>query len=133
MKESEFYINDELYNELNDDSFAALENGLELLAGASTSENPSELAPCVICNLATSNDYRCRVCGQRVHHFCAVPEGKEGHGNQYLCSILCIGETEQGSRSSGVVAVEGTDAGIAVAALVADSAEMIDSANLGMY
>lgn len=47
------------------------------------------LAPCIVCNRPVSIDCRCRICNGRLHCFCAVPEGKEGHGGFYLCSADC--------------------------------------------
>jgi len=44
---------------------------------------------CVVCNQFVSGDCRCRSCNRRLHCFCAVDEGFEGHGAHYLCSVLC--------------------------------------------
>ncbi len=133
LKETYFSINDKIYNDPFSESYADLENGLEVLAHASASENQFGLAPCVICNSVTTNDYGCRRCGHCVHHFCAVPEGKEGHGNHYLCSVYCIGETEPVSWSTGKIAVEGSDSGVAVGTVEEDNTEKLDSDNLGKY
>ncbi len=131
LKETDFSINDEIYNDPLSKSYADIENGLEVLAHASASENKFCLAPCVICNSVTSNDYRCRHCGHHVHHFCAVPEGKEGHGNHYLCSIYCLGDTEPVTRSEGKIAVEGSDYGVAAGAVEGNNTEELDSDNFG--
>jgi hypothetical protein len=104
-----------------------------VLAHASASENQFGLAPCVIGNSVTSNDYRCQHCGRHVHHFCAVPEGKEGHGNHYLCSIYCLGDTEPVTRSEGKIAVEGSDYGFAVGAVEGNNTKELDSDNFGKY
>jgi hypothetical protein len=104
-----------------------------VLAHASASENQFGLAPCVICNAVTSNDYRCQRCGHCVHHFCAVPEGKEGHGNHYLCSMYCLGDTEPVTQSEGEIAVEGSDYGVAVGAVEGNNIEELDSDNFGEY
>jgi hypothetical protein len=132
VKETEvidFSINEEIYNDPFSESY--IENGLEVLAHASASGNQSGLAPCVICNEVTSNDYRCRRCGHRVHHFCAVPEGKEGHGNHYLCSMFCLGEPV--TRSESENDVEGSDYGVAVGSVEGSKTEELDSNNFGKY
>ena len=46
---------------------------------------------CIICKQPTSADYNCQRCRRRLHHFCAVDEGFEGHGAKYLCNIGCTG------------------------------------------
>ncbi|MFN9979340.1 MAG: hypothetical protein ACK53Y_05480, partial [bacterium] len=45
------------------------------------------LAPCCVCGDPVSPDRRCRFCDARLHHFCAVDEGLEGHGAFYLCPM----------------------------------------------
>lgn len=47
------------------------------------------LEDCVVCSRPVSADCRCRICNRRLHCFCAVPEGLEGHGCIYLCSVDC--------------------------------------------
>jgi hypothetical protein len=49
-------------------------------------QDDDKLAPCVICKSQVSNDCRCRQCDGRLHCFCAVDEGLEGHGQIYLCT-----------------------------------------------
>ena len=49
------------------------------------------LSPCIVCNRPVSIDCHCRICNGRLHCFCAVPEGLEGHGGIYLCSADCRG------------------------------------------
>ncbi len=51
----------------------------------------NHLSPCVVCGDNVSPDCRCRICDRRLHVFCAVPEGLEGHGAKYLCSADCCG------------------------------------------
>jgi hypothetical protein len=56
----------------------------------------TNLSPCIVCGNNVSRDCRCRLCDVRLHVFCAVPEGLEGHGAKYLCSVDCHGSVALG-------------------------------------
>jgi hypothetical protein len=54
-------------------------------------DSTSNLSPCVVCGNNVTADCRCRLCDGRLHSFCGVAEGLEGHGPKYLCSADCCG------------------------------------------
>ncbi len=68
------------------------------------SETPTiAVGCCVVCNRAVSGDCRCRVCDGRLHCFCAVQEGHEGHGAVYLCVLDCHNNEGSPIQKAGCV------------------------------
>lgn len=96
----------------------------------------SNLAPCIVCGNNVTADCRCRCCDGRLHAFCGVPEGLEGHGPKYLCSVDC---QSRASRDVSVAVASQGETEVAHSASVANevvgedlvSSEVVEEDSIG--